>query len=167
MLPDVWTLSQSLIRNWWNRLELVLRGSYIPYELIKLRSLWNCWKVLDSREWTDLYLVLPKWAPDLHFGKIRLVTAVRVETRRWAWSISHWCWRRLWRIPLTAERSNQPVSPKRSQSLIHEADAAVLQPPAVKSRLIGKDPHAGKDWRQKDKGAVEDEMVRQHHQLRR
>ena len=33
------------------------------------------------------------------------------------------------------------------------------------SRLIGKDPDAGKDWRQKEKGAVEDEMVRRHHQL--
>ena len=33
------------------------------------------------------------------------------------------------------------------------------------SWLIGKDPDAGKDWRQKEKGEAEDEMVRKHHQL--
>ena len=35
----------------------------------------------------------------------------------------------------------------------------------VKSQLIWKDPDAGKDWRQKEKGAAEDEMFRQHHRL--
>ena len=35
----------------------------------------------------------------------------------------------------------------------------------AKSQLTGKDPDAGKDWRQKVKGATEDEMARQHHQL--
>ena len=38
-------------------------------------------------------------------------------------------------------------------------------PPDGKSQFIGKDPDAGKDWRQKEKGATEDEMVRQHHRL--
>ena len=37
--------------------------------------------------------------------------------------------------------------------------------PDVKSRLTGKDSDAGKDERQKEKGAAEDEMVRQHHKL--
>ena len=40
-----------------------------------------------------------------------------------------------------------------------EAKAPVLWPPDEKSWLIGKDPDAEKDWRQK-KGAAEDEMVR-------
>ena len=35
----------------------------------------------------------------------------------------------------------------------------------MKSRLTGKDPHAGKDGRPEEKRVVEDEMVRQHHQL--
>ena len=55
----------------------------------------------------------------------------------------------------------QPVNPKGNQSLIFigmtEAEAPVLWPPDVKSRLIGKDPDAGKDWRKKEKGAAEDE----------
>ena len=41
----------------------------------------------------------------------------------------------------------------------------ILKPPDVKSCLTGKDPNAGKDWRQKQKRAAEDEMVRQHHRI--
>ena len=41
----------------------------------------------------------------------------------------------------------------------------MLWPPDVNSWLIEKDPDSGKDWRQKEKGAAEDEMVRWHHQL--
>ena len=41
-----------------------------------------------------------------------------------------------------------------------EAEALVFWPPDVKSWLTGKVPDAGKDWRQKEKGAAEDEMVR-------
>ena len=58
------------------------------------------------------------------------------------------------------------VNPKRNQSWIFtertdtEAEAPILWPPDAKSQPIGKDPDAGKDWRQKEKGAAEDEMVR-------
>ena len=38
-------------------------------------------------------------------------------------------------------------------------------PPDEKSRLIRKDPDAGKDWRQEEKGMTEDEMVGWHHRL--
>ena len=41
-----------------------------------------------------------------------------------------------------------------------ETEAAILWPPDSKSQLIGKDPDAGKDWTQKEKGVAEDEMVR-------
>ena len=46
-----------------------------------------------------------------------------------------------------------------------EAEAPVLWTPDVKNQLTGKNPDAAKDWRQKEKGAAEDEMVIQHHQL--
>ena len=45
-----------------------------------------------------------------------------------------------------------------------EAEAPILWPPDAKSWLIGKDPDAGKDWREK-KGTTEDEMVGWHHWL--
>ena len=47
-----------------------------------------------------------------------------------------------------------------------EAEAPILVPPDAKSQLTGKDPDAGKDWRQEKKGMTEDEMVGWHHQLR-
>ena len=40
-----------------------------------------------------------------------------------------------------------------------------MWPPDVKSQLIGKDPDAGKDWGQEEKGTTEDEMVGWHHQI--
>ena len=46
-----------------------------------------------------------------------------------------------------------------------EVEIPVLWPPDSKSWLIGKDPDAGKDWRQEEKGTTEDEMVGWHHWL--
>ena len=46
-----------------------------------------------------------------------------------------------------------------------EAETPVLWPPHVKNWLTGKDPDAGKDWRQEEKGMTEDEMVGWHHRL--
>ena len=65
----------------------------------------------------------------------------------------------------------KPINPKRNQPWIFigrtdaETEALILWPPNVKSQLIGKDPNAGKDWRQKEKGAAEGEMAREHHWL--
>ena len=59
----------------------------------------------------------------------------------------------------------QPVNAKGDQPQIligrtdAEAEAPILWPPDVKSRLIGKDPDAGKDRGQDEKGATKDEMV--------
>ena len=58
------------------------------------------------------------------------------------------------------------VNPKGNQPWIFigktdtEAEAPILWSPDLKSWLTGKDPDAGKDWRQKKKGVAEDEMVR-------
>ena len=60
------------------------------------------------------------------------------------------------------------VNPEGNQSSIFidaEAEAPILWSPDVKSRLIRKDPDAGKDWRQEEKGTTEDEMVGWHHRL--
>ena len=46
-----------------------------------------------------------------------------------------------------------------------EAETPILQPPNARSWLIGKDPVAGKDWRQEEKWTTEDEMVGWHHRL--
>ena len=65
----------------------------------------------------------------------------------------------------------KPVNPKGNQSWIFigradiEAEALILWSPDVKSWLIWKDPHAGKNWRQEEKGMMDDEMVGWHHRL--
>ena len=78
-----------------------------------------------------------------------------------------WCWRRLLRVPWTARRSNlKEISPEYSlERLKLELKLPILWPPDVKNWLTGKDPKAGKDWRQEEKGMTEDEMVGWHHQL--
>ena len=63
----------------------------------------------------------------------------------------------------------QPVHPKGNQSWIFigltdtEAETPILWPLDGKNWLTGKDPDAGKDWRQEEKGMTEDEMVGRHH----
>jgi len=65
----------------------------------------------------------------------------------------------------------QPVHTKGNQSWIligrtgAEAETPILWPPDSKSWLIWKDPDAGKDWRQEEKGTTEGEMVGWHHRL--
>ena len=44
-----------------------------------------------------------------------------------------------------------------------EGETPILWPPHVKSRLIGKDPDARRDWRQEEKGMIENEMAEWHH----
>ena len=79
------------------------------------------------------------------------------------------CWRRL-ESPLDSKEI-KPVNPKGNQPWIFigrtdtEAEALVLWPPDAKNWLVGKDPDAGKDWRQEEKGTTEDEMVGWHHRL--
>ena len=63
----------------------------------------------------------------------------------------------------------KPVNPKGNQPWIFigrsaaEVEAPILWPPDAKNWLFGNDLHAGKDWRQKEKGVAEDEMVGWHH----
>ena len=63
----------------------------------------------------------------------------------------------------------QPVNPKGNQSWVFiggtdaEAETPMLWPHDAKNCLIGKDPDAGKDWRQEEKGTTEDEMVGWYH----
>ena len=78
-----------------------------------------------------------------------------------------WCWRRL-ESPLDCKEI-QPVHPKGDQSCVFigrpdvEAETLILWPPHAEGWLIWKDPGAGKDWGQEEKGMTENEMVGWHH----
>ena len=71
------------------------------------------------------------------------------------------------------QQGDKPVNPKGNQSWIFigrtdaEAEAPILWPPDLKNWLTGKDPDAGKDWGQEEKGTTEDEMVGWHQRLNR
>ena len=92
-----------------------------------------------------------------------------------SWALKNWCF---WTVVLKTLESPldckeiKSVHPKGDQSWVFigrtdvEAETLILWPPDAKSRLIWKDPDAGKDWRQEENGTTEDEMVGWHHQLK-
>ena len=92
-----------------------------------------------------------------------------------SWPLKNWSFQMVMlektlESPLGSEEI-KPVNPKGNQTWILigrtdvDAEAPILWPPDMNSWLTGKDPDGGKDWRQKEKGAAEDEMVGWHHQL--
>ena len=91
-----------------------------------------------------------------------------------SWVLKNWCfWTAVLEKTLESPldcKEIQPVHPKGDQSWLFigrtdvEAETPVLWPPDVKW-LIGKDPDAGIDWRQEEKGMTKVEMVGWHHQL--
>ena len=87
------------------------------------------------------FLVRDKW---LHF--VLLVICFSDTLQLWEISIS-------WYLSTFCGRADA------------EAEAPIHWPPDAKSQLVGKDPDAGKDWRQEEKGMTEDEMVGWHHWL--
>ena len=81
-----------------------------------------------------------------------------------------WCLEKTLESPLDCKEI-QPVHPKGDQSWVFigrtnaEAKTPILWPPHAKSWLIGKDPDADKDWRQKETGVTEGEIAAWHHRL--
>ena len=91
-----------------------------------------------------------------------------------SWVLKNWCF---WTVVLE-KTLESPLDCKEIQPIHSEdqswvffgrtdakAETPVLWPPHVKSKLIGKDPDAGRDWGQEEKGMTEDEMARWHHWL--
>ena len=96
------------------------------------------------------------------------------SSHAWVWEQDHkedwvpknWCFRIVLQKTLESPldcRKIIPGNPKGNQSWIFigrtDAEAPIIWPPGAKSQLIGKDPDAGEDWRQK-KRVAEDDMVR-------
>ena len=94
-----------------------------------------------------------------------------------SWAPKNWCF---WTVVLekTLEspldcKEIQPVHPEGDKSWVFigrndvEAETPILWLSHAKSWLIGKDPNAGMDWGQEEKGMTEDEMAGWHHRLNR
>ena len=131
--------------------------------LLGRKAMTNLDSVLKSRD-----ISLPT---KVHLVKAMIFPVVLYGCNRWTMKkpegqriddFDLWCWRWSLRVPWTEIK---PVNPKGNQPWIFiertdaEAEAPILWP-EVKSQLIGNDPDAGKDWRQKEKRVTEDEMVR-------
>ena len=117
-------------------------------------------KTIALTRWTFVDKVM-----DVRVGPLRRLSHQRID------AFELWYWRLL-KSPLDCKEI-KPVKPKENQSWIFsgrtdaETEAPIFWLPDSKSQLIGKDPDAGKDWRQEEKGTTEDEIVGWHHQLNR
>ena len=115
----------------------------------------HCWQSPSSQSYT--FSSSHEWMWELDHKEV--------------WALKNWCF---WTVVKTLEspldyKEIKPVNPKRNQPwkcigrTDAEAEAPILWPPDVKNWLIGKDPDAGKDRGQEEKGMTEDEMVGWHH----
>ena len=127
----------------------------------------NLDRILKSRD-----ITLPT---KVHLVKAMVFPVVIYWNHQESWAPKNWCF---WTVVLekTLEspldcKEIQPASPKGDQSWVFigrtdaEAETPILWLPHSKSWVIGKDPGAGRDWGQEEKGMTEDEMARWHHRL--
>ena len=167
----------------WKQWDFIFLGSKITADgdssheirrslLLGRKAMTNLDSILKSRD-----ITLPT--------KVSLVKAIvfPVVIYGWMWELDYkerwapknWCF---WTVLLekTLEspldyKEIQPVHPEGNQSWIiigrtdAEAETTLLWPPDVKNQPIEKDPDAGKDWRQEEKGMTQDDIVGWHHRL--
>ena len=115
----------------------------------------------------------------VHLVKAMVFPMVRYGCESWTikkagcWRIDAfqlWCWRRVLRVPLTSRRSNQSIlkeiSPQCSlEGLMLKLKLQYFGHLIWRVNSLEKDPDAGKDWRQEEKGMTDNEMVGWHHWL--
>ena len=132
--------------------------------MINLDSILKC---RDITLPTKLCLVKAMVFPVVMYG-CESWTIKKVEHRRTD-AFELWCWRRLLTVPWTTRRSNQSILKEISPEYSLEGLMLKLRLQyfghLMKNWLIWKDPDAGKDWRQEEKGTTEVEMAGWHHRL--
>ena len=134
--------------------------------LLGRKAMTNLDSILKSRDVTlpiKVHLVKAMFFPVVMYG-CESWTIKKAECRTID-AFEMWCWRKVLRVPWAAMRSNQSILNEISPEYSLEGLMLKLKlwPPDAKSWIIGKDPDAGKDWRQEEEGTTEVEMVGQHH----
>ena len=133
-----------------------------------MTNLDNILKSRDITLSTKAHLVKPMVFPVVMYGcgnrTIKKAEHQRID------AFELWCWRRLLRVPWTARRSNQSIlkeiSPEYSlEGLMFKLKLQYFGHLMWRVDSVWTDPDAGKDWRQKEKGTTEAEMVGWHHWL--
>ena len=126
--------------------------------MTNLDSILNSWDITLP---TKVHLVKAMVSPVVMCG-CESWTMKKAECQRID-AFELWYWGRLLRVPWTARRSNQSFlkesSPGCSGRTDAEAETPILWRPDAKSWLIGKDPDAGRDWGQEEKGTTEERWL--------
>ena len=160
--------------------DFILGGSKITADGDCSHEIKRC-LLLGRKAMTNLFSIL-KGRDITLLAKVGLSQSYRFSSSHvWMWELDYkesWAPKNrcFWTVVLekTLEslldgKEIQPVNPKGNQSCILfvrtdvEAETPILWPTDAKNRFIGKDPDAGKDWRQEEKGTTQDEMVGCHH----
>ena len=132
-----------------------------------IRNIGSIWKSRDITLLTKLHIVKVMAFPVVLYC-CEIWTMKKTEGWRTD-AFKLWCWRDSWKS--LGLQVNQPLNPKGNQPwifigrMVAEAEAPIFWPPDGKSWLTGKDPDAGKDWGQEEKGMTEYEMAGGHHWL--
>ena len=175
-----------LIANRWEKVETVTvfifldskitAGSYWRHKikrhlLFERKAMKNLNSVLKSR---DIFFANKSLCSQSYGFSSNHVWMWELDYKE-SWVLKNWCF---WTVVLekTLEsplycKEIEPIHPKGDQSWVFigrtdaDTEAPVLWPPDAKSCFIGKDPDAGKDWGQEEKGVAEDEMTGWHHWL--
>ena len=145
----------------------------------------NCTPLSALSFWVSEFVSRNAWLQQHHFANKDLCSQSygfpNSSIRMWeldheeGWAPKNWCFaivvvEKTLESPLSSKEI-KPVNRKGDQPWIFigrtdaEAEAPILWPPNAKNWLIVKDPDAGKDWGQEEKGMTEDEMVGWHHWL--
>ena len=151
-------------------LQMVIAARKLRRLLLARKVMTNLDSILKSRDITlstKFHLVKAMVFPVVMYGceswTIRKPECQRID------AFELWCWRRLFRVPWTARRSNlsilKEISPECSlEGLMLKLKLQYLAT-WCKELTHLKRPWAGKDWRHEEKGTTEDEMVAWHHRL--
>ena len=130
--------------------------------LLGIKAMTNLDSVLKSRD-----ITLPT---KVHLVKAMIFPGVVYRYENWTIKKAEhqridafelWCWRRLLRVPWTARRSNQSILKELMLKLKLQSFGHLMQ----RADSLGKNPDAGKDWRQEETGMTENEMVGWHCRL--
>ena len=152
----------------------ITENSYSIHEikrrfLLGRKAMTNLDSILKNRDITLLtkfHIVKDMFFPVVMYGCESWATKKAESWRIDAFKL--WCWRRLLKVPWTARRSSQSILKEISPEYSLEGLMLKLKlqywPPDAKNWLIGKDPDAGKGWRQEEKTITGDERVEWQHQ---
>ena len=151
---------------WFQKLKSVTVSSVSPSICHEVKVMTNLDSILKSRDITlptKVHLVKAMVFPVVMYG-CESWTVKKAECRRID-AFELWCWRRLLRVPWTARRSSQSILKEISPGCSLEGMLLKLKLQYFGHLMwsvdsLEKDPDAGRDWGQEEKGMSEDEMAR-------